>query len=154
MQGVLRTGPTGYGKIAVICIGCPIVPPKKTPESEAEAAVVGRRLREHREDLGLSQSQLAERLFSRTGKRQSGSKVSQWERGESIPERSKRPEIADALQTTPLALFGETDDPEVFKRLAIVEQQVKAIIHLEGLGDAVERELRKARQAARREAGD
>jgi transcriptional regulator with XRE-family HTH domain len=127
----------------------------KSPTARAEATEIGQRIRARRTALGLTQSQLASMLRSRTGRPQTVSKVSQWERGESTPEPSKRPEIADALQTSALALFGEADSDETFlTRLDLLERRVAAIVRLQGLEAAVEEMVRQGRQADRRHAQD
>lgn len=82
-------------------------------------------------------------LRTRTGSPVTESQISSWERGEMAPEPSKREEIARVLRTTPGAIFGEPEDPNLIKRLTLVERQVAAIIQIEGLGDAIEAMLRR-----------
>lgn len=123
------------------------------PSNEDQAQVIGKRIRERRDELGLSRFDLAAMIRTREGNPQSYSKIAQWEQGKSVPTADRRPELADALQTTTVALFGEgTDEPGTLKRLDLVERQVTAIIRLQGLGDAVESALRSERQAERRKA--
>lgn len=140
--------------LRLVCVICAVAVAAASDKTvtETEAKQIGGRLRERRLALGLSQSQLATRLRTRTGKAQSVSKISQWERGESAPEPSKRPEIADALQTTVLALFGDPADETVLPRLDLLERRLEAVILLQGLSEAVEGIVRQGRQAARRSA--
>lgn len=59
-----------------------------------EAELIGRRMAERREELGLTQREVAERMPGST----QASDVSRWERGKHRPE--PMPQIAEALETT------------------------------------------------------
>lgn len=67
-----------------------------------------------------------------------------------MPTPDRRLELAEALRTSPAALFGGViEEATLLKRIDLVEGRVNAIIEIEGLGDEVERRLRKARQEER-----
>lgn len=61
-----------------------------------EAQLIGGRIRERREELGLKQRELAERLPGKT----EGKDVSRWENGRHRPSPNTLAEIAKVLETT------------------------------------------------------
>ena len=71
--------------------------------SEAVGAEIGRRIRAGRELLGLTQAALARLCYV------TQPAVSQWERGETLPDLSRQFLLADALHTTRSRLFRELD---------------------------------------------
>jgi transcriptional regulator with XRE-family HTH domain len=75
---------------------------------------VGSRIRQRRQELGLMQRQVAERMASTAASYQH---ISDWERGVSKPSDRYLPELADALETSPAFFFEEQETPEVIKRL-------------------------------------
>lgn len=117
-----------------------------------DSKIVGERIKKRRTELGLSRTDLAAMVKTRDGKPQSYSKIAQWEEGRSLPQKARRPELADVLQADTLALFGESDEPGTLERLDLVERKIAALIRLQGLDDAVEALLRAERQTKRRKA--
>lgn len=63
--------------------------------------MIGKYIASRRKELRISQKDLAEKLNVTAGA------VSQWEHGRTMPDISMYPKIADALNTTVGALFGE-----------------------------------------------
>lgn len=61
---------------------------------------IGNRIRKYREELGLSQTQLAERIGI------SNSRVSNWEQGINRPDADMLAEICKALNVSPSLLLG------------------------------------------------
>ena len=65
-------------------------------------------LRERRKELGLTQEQLAEKLFVSTAA------VSKWERGKSLPDIAKIEDLAAALEVSVLeVLRGERSEQQL-----------------------------------------
>ena len=63
--------------------------------------MIGQYIASRRKELRVSQKDLAEKLNVTAGA------VSQWEHGRTMPDITMYPKIADALNTTVAALFGE-----------------------------------------------
>lgn len=87
-----------------------------------EAELIGRRMAERREELGLTQREVAERMPGST----QASDISRWERGKHRPE--PMPQIAEALQTTiadlvsgPMAEREQPDDADLSDALKDAE---------------------------------
>lgn len=143
---------TGMANCTIFAVALSLMTAKGKPAGKEHAHEVGERIRARRIELGLSQRELALQLRTRKGTPQSVTKISQWELGHSIPEHSKRPELADVLQTSISALFGEPEDARLLSRLDHVERRLDAVIRLQGLGDAVDVMTRASHQADRRKA--
>lgn len=76
----------------------------------------GKRLRECREDAGLSQQELAKKLIT------SHSVVGRYERDEMIPSIDVARKMANLLDTTVGYLLGEVDDSGTFKDPAMLKR--------------------------------
>ncbi len=63
---------------------------------------IGKRIRKYREELGLSQRQLAEKIGVSNGR------VSNWEQGLNRPDADMLAELCYALQVSPSSLLGVT----------------------------------------------
>lgn len=66
---------------------------------------LGKKIRKHRNDLGFTQAELAEKLGL------TYSSVSQWESGRAIPRTPVLRQLADLFDTTVADLMGETTEP-------------------------------------------
>ena len=94
---------------------------------------MGETIRELRKKQNMTQAALAEKLFV------TSQAVSQWERGITIPDQAKLPEIAAVLHTTVNALMTDRDDATEFAvkdSLASAEHMYGRLItvsELEGL---------------------
>lgn len=63
---------------------------------------IGNRIRKYREELGISQKQLAERIGVSNGR------VSNWEQGINRPDADMLAELCRALKVSPSSLLGIT----------------------------------------------
>ena len=96
---------------------------------------VGAHIHRLRKRCGLTQNQLGERLHV------SFQAVSKWERGETLPDVSLLPELAQALETTiDNILIGgerrmEKKRPEEFTRTATIAQMREGIDCFERIGE-------------------
>jgi transcriptional regulator with XRE-family HTH domain len=91
-------------------------PPTKPPRFRAaDEKSIGMRIKTARENLDLTQEQLAKRLTKESsGKPYIRSTVAQWERNDSVPPIEMFHDIAKELNTTPQFLaFGLTMEPKV-----------------------------------------
>jgi transcriptional regulator with XRE-family HTH domain len=94
-----------------------------------EARLIGARARERRDELGLSQGEVARRMPGST----QGADVSRWERGKHRPQPDALDHLAAALETTVADLIagplserpekGPTPDPFASLSLDEVEEQ-------------------------------
>ena len=66
---------------------------------------LGKKIRAHRDELGLTQAELADKLGL------TYSSVSQWESGRATPRTPILRQLADLFDTTVAELMGETPDP-------------------------------------------
>lgn len=82
--------------------------------------ITGKRIAERRQQLSLSQSQLAERLgySDKTA-------ISKIENGISQLNQSKIIAFADALQTTPAYLMGWIDDPDMTRNEMYLKERIE-----------------------------
>lgn len=107
-------------------------------------------MRERRQELGLKQREVAERIPGKTESKD----VSRWESGHHLPQSDTLGRIADALETTiadlragPLAERpekGPTPDPLAGGDSAMAETLARINEKLEEVSDQVELLLRKA----------
>jgi transcriptional regulator with XRE-family HTH domain len=128
-------------------------------ENSASADVrmeVGRRIRERRGALDLSQSQLGKLLRSANNKPVAVAQVSRWERGANLPGRRYWTQLADVLQMPLDGLVGELIPSEggdlMLNRIEALEARLETLIRLQGLEDAVDAALR-AQAIAKRHLG-
>ena len=86
---------------------------------------MGKRIRERRESLDLTQEQLAEKLGYKDK-----TAVSKIESGHRDLTQSKIVKFADALKTSPFYLMGWTNDPDPTHRTLQTGQQMDEILLL------------------------
>lgn len=113
---------------------------------------IGARIRKRREALDLSQQAVGDRMATRSGRSVSRAQVSRWENGKDMPERARWTELADALETTPAAIFGAADLEEALAgRVELLEFKLSALADLVGVsGVDLEAAMRARRQRDRR----
>ncbi len=66
----------------------------------------GRRLKEQRKLLGISQETLAEKIDAHVNT------IRRWEQGKQVPDVIDLEKLAEALQTTSAYLLGDSNDPQ------------------------------------------
>lgn len=114
-------------------------------------AEVGRRIKERRRALRLSQNALGRQLVSSNDGSVAGTQISKWERGEHLPDRRYWRQLAAILELD----FGDllpADESNVgATRIEEVERRLEALIRVLGLGDAVDEAIRAAGRRTPRE---
>lgn len=74
-----------------------------------EGNVIGRRMEQRRLQLNLGLKDVADRMVNT---KPSPSAIHHWETGRRTPRMEYVPDIAQALDTSPMWLFGYTDEPQ------------------------------------------
>lgn len=99
-----------------------------------DAACTGRFIQSCRRDMGLTQSELSERLGV------SPQAVSNWERGEALPDISVLPELACVLRCSVDALLSGGAGCGGFRRHVTVAQMREALSALGRIGELLGRD--------------
>lgn len=87
-----------------------------------DSMAIGAFIREHRVEKNFTQAELAERLGI------SGQSVSNWERGETLPDISLLPDIACILECSIDTMLGGGRSVGVYRRRVTVAQMREAIL--------------------------
>ena len=90
---------------------------------------IGEFIQEKRRQANLTQAELGERLGI------SGQSVSNWERGEALPDTGTLPQLALILNTSVDALLGGGSSAWLYRRRITVSQMRNAIICIQTLRD-------------------
>ncbi len=90
---------------------------------------VGKQIARLRTDKGLTQTELGERVGV------SFQAVSKWERGETLPDVSVLPDLADVLETTIDTLLRGTEQHAVFKGKCKVVNTIAGVQALRQMGE-------------------
>lgn len=125
---------------------------REPPVSDAVRQEIGGRIRQRRESLGLSQSQLGARLRNAAGNPIGSSQLSKWELGKMLPSRFYWPQLADALDTDQVAIFGglvDEGDGMLANRVDELEQRIDALADILGVRDALNTAVRARRTTSR-----
>lgn len=90
---------------------------------------VGKQIARLRGDKGLTQTELGERVGV------SFQAVSKWERGETLPDVSVLPDLADVLETTIDTLLRGAEQHAVFKGKCKVADMIAGVQSLQQMGE-------------------